>query len=838
MNSPVPTEYDPEVTFISGVTSAAKVAATSYHTWEYAGALTPATYDPNYAYATKWGDTTLSTSGTPGGNVTYWFDTASNWSTSEQDAFVSGLALWSAVADITFSPAAHAASTDFTFIRGNDGSAYTYFPNESGSSVGSGTESGPGTGGYIWIDTSSNGFGPIGDAFHLKGGYPWDTLVHEMGHLVGLGHAGPYNTVVDPATQQFGPYDTLQWSLMSYISPALTDASWGETADGWGYRPTTPMIMDILAVQRIYGAPTSGPLAAGGQTFGFNCNVAGPAGQYFNFDINTHPVITIWDGGSANKLDLSGFGTNAIINLAPGTFSSCNDMVNNIAIALDTIIESATGGGGDDAIIGHAGGGVLDGGGGDDAITSSSDLNMALGGAGNDWLSFTGNLNRLTGGDGRDALSVEGAGNALFGDAADDSLTASVGANHLLGGPGSDAYYVDNSNDAVTENAGEGIDTVYSTADFRLSPHVENLVLRGSADLQAHGNGASNAIYGNDGSNLLDGSVGADGMHGLAGNDTFFVDDPGDAVFENTNEGNDAVFSTANFRLPANVEALILQGSADLQGYGNADANTLYGNTGNNLLSREAGADIMVGGAGNDTFVVDNPADAVFESSGEGADVVLSTANFGLSANVEVLVLQGGADLQGYGNADANTLYGNTGNNLLNGEAGADIMAGGLGNDTYFVDNAGDMVVENAGEGTDAVFAVISYTLAADVEALVLQGSGNLSGTGNALANSIFGNSGDNALDGRAAPDVLMGDGGNDTFVFQMGESNGDVVTDFAGNGAGVGDSLQFVGYGAGATFTIIDATRWQVNFNGGSSHEIITFMNGASIDASDFLFS
>jgi hypothetical protein len=62
-------------------------------------------------------------------------------------------------------------------------------------------------------------------------------------------------------------------------------------------------------------------------------------------------------------------------------------------------------------------------------------------------------------------------------------------------------------------------------------------------------------------------------------------------------------------------------------------------------------------------------------------------------------------------------------------------------------------------------------------------------------------------------------------------------VLDFAGNGAAAGDSLQLVGYGAGATFTQNDATHWQVSYNGGASHEIITFMNGAAIHTSDFLF-
>ena len=166
------------------------------------------------------------------------------------------------------------------------------------------------------------------------------------------------------------------------------------------------------------------------------------------------------------------------------------------------------------------------------------------------------------------------------------------------------------------------------------------------------------------------------------------------------------------------MENLVLQGSADLQGYGNSLSNAIYGNAGNNLLDGGAGADAMTGGAGNDVYFVDNVGDAVFENSGEGNDAVFSTAHFGLSANVETLVLQGSADLQGYGNIQANTLYGNAGNNLLNGAAGTDTVIGGAGNDTYFVDNTGDVAVELANEGTDAVFASVNYILPANVEAL------------------------------------------------------------------------------------------------------------------------
>ena len=117
------------------------------------------------------------------------------------------------------------------------------------------------------------------------------------------------------------------------------------------------------------------------------------------------------------------------------------------------------------------------------------------------------------------------------------------------------------------------------------------------------------------------------------GNDAYFVDNAGDQVIENPGEGNDTVFSTAHFRLSANMDNLVLQGSADLQGYGNSLVNLIYGTTGRQSSSTAAGgADVMIGGAGNDAYFVDNASDFVFENPNEGADTVYSTAHFRLAA--------------------------------------------------------------------------------------------------------------------------------------------------------------------------------------------------------------
>ncbi|MFN0193742.1 MAG: CHRD domain-containing protein [Aestuariivirga sp.] len=205
----------------------------------------------------------------------------------------------------------------------------------------------------------------------------------------------------------------------------------------------------------------------------------------------------------------------------------------------------------------------------------------------------------------------------------------------------------------------------------------------------------------------------------------------------------------------------------------------LQGGLGGDRLNGGTGVDSMAGGDGDDLYILDNAGDSTVETATGGTDTVFAAVSHTLRNSVEHLFLTGAGNTNGSGNGLANQIAGTTGSNILNGFGGDDQMTGGLGNDTYYVDSAGDSTSEQTGEGIDIVRSSVSYTLAANLEKLYLLGVAT-SATGNDLSNFIYGNGTNNVLDGGTGADRFFGFAGDDTFIV---DSAGDLVFEQVGNG-------------------------------------------------------
>ena len=368
------------------------------------------------------------------------------------------------------------------------------------------------------------------------------------------------------------------------------------------------------------------------------------------------------------------------------------------------------------------------------------------------------------------ATGISGTGNALANIL---NGTQNANANVLTGLGGNDSYFI-GAGDSVVEAANGGMDTVNASVSYTLAANVENLILIGAAAVSGTGNGLANILNGlNAGQSAV-----ANVLTGLGGNDIYVIG-AGDSVVEALNGGTDSVDAYVSYTLAANVEELVLRGSAAISGIGNSLANRLDGlqNTSANLLQ---------GLGGNDTYIV-GAGDNVVEAAGGGTDLVGTVISYALTANVENLTLLGSNAIAGVGNNLANGLDGTQ-------NSKANVLRGLAGNDTYFV-GAGDVVIEAAGGGTsDVVRSLVNYTLGANVEHLVLISSVNQNGTGNTLANTIYGNAKNNVLSGGAGGDTLNGLAGNDTLIG--------------------GTGLDFLSGGLGSDLFVFNAAPAQANID------------------------
>lgn len=412
-------------------------------------------------------------------------------------------------------------------------------------------------------------------------------------------------------------------------------------------------------------------------------------------------------------------------------------------------------------------------------------------------LTFTGSGSFLGDGNALDNILRGADGDdTLRGLAGDDRLYGGLGSNILIGGLGDDLYVV-SGDDLVVEADGEGRDTVMTDrSTYVLAAFIETLIYAGTEDFEGVGNSADNGITGGIGNDSLDGGAGADRLTGGLGGDTYLVDDEGDVVVEEADEGFDTVRTTlTTYALSTDLEALVFVGAGDFTGLGNAASNSLSGGDGNDRLDGGGGADLMDGGRGDDVYEVDDAGDVIIDS--DGWDTVRTQLNlYVLDDALEGLVFTGTGTFDGTGNVFDNDLVGGAGDDRLvgldgddwlDGLAGADLMDGGLGDDRYFVDDAGDLIID--GGGRDAVETTLSlYSLGVDLEDLYFAGTGAFVGTGNTAANEIQGRDGDDTLDGLDGDDVLDGDAGDDILIggagddLLLGGEGGDSMTGGLGN--------------------------------------------------------
>jgi Ca2+-binding RTX toxin-like protein len=570
-----------------------------------------------------------------------------SWSTEMAAAVDASFAAWEAVANVDFQQVssgtfAWQSSADIAVGLTGDRQmsqwgtiGYAFFPTSAGNDFNRAD-----LGSLLGQSFNAANYAhPEGDIFldnydvsydYLDpGGFGISVILHEIGHALGLKHPHDSGGAGFPTFAQLGisDLDLDQYTVMSY------DVAFPNYYDG---NPETPMVLDILAIQHIYGANMT--YHTGDDVYQF---VGGR-------------VYAIWDAGGNDAIDASQ-SNGVTLKLEAGTTNIDHDSYSTVGIAFGVTIENAIGSAFKDEIWGNAAANRLWGGGDSDKLQGGDGDDAIYGGAQSPGMSDGGDL--LDGGAGADTLAGGDGGDDLYGGDGDDAiyggtqssgmsdgedlLDGGAGADTLVGGDGDDSLY-----------GGDGNDAIYGGAQ--------------SPGAQAGGN-------------LLDGGAGVDTLVGGAGNDTYVIDDVGDQIVEQAGNGIDTIrTSFQTYALSDIFENLEFSNNSGAVGIGNDLDNKITGGGGGDTLDGGKGNDTYWGSEGGDTYYVDSVGDQIWNELTyyggiDQAIISNSTSFFGLSG-VEIYTLVGSADITAYGNDLGNTIYGNSGANIILGRSGNDTI--------------------------------------------------------------------------------------------------------------------------------------------------------------------
>jgi serralysin len=674
--------------------------------------------------------------------------------------------------------------------------------------------------------------------------YSFQTYLHEIGHALGLGHAGYYDAsegIITYDDHRTFDFDSWQMTVMSYFDQIESD---GTTADfAW---IISPMMADIIAMQNIYGI--AGNIRTGDNTYGSEASLTQYGADFaalIGYSAPTGPMAaTIMDDGGIDTFDFSSGTDDQEINLASGGVSSVYGIAGNVVIFHGTVIENVLAGSGDDTVYGNAANNNLNGGlgndtmygyGGSDTMIAGGGFDYMYGGVGTDYLYGAGGINYMYGGSDDDYIYAgTGTKNYAYGDAGADRIYGNAIANNLFGGA---------DNDIIKTGTGSGSVAYGGTGD--------DYIYGGSGISTLYGDADNDYMKANAWAHTMYGGTGTDRMFGGSSTGAIlFGDDDTDLLYLSTSV--DAVASGGN-----GIDRLYAQSSDGANFYGGSETAFVYGGTATNLTATGGSSkDYFYGGSGTATLLGDGGNDNFYGGSGShdmfgGTGIDRFYLNTMIDGEVEgdadndYIYLQSSSNAEAYGGDGVDRLYGNTSTNgalygddqtdYIYASSGVNLVGyGGNGGDYLYAGDASQVLYGDSGNdrlyGTSGDYDGLSLYGGTDSDFL-FGGDGDeflYGGTTGTDADRLYGGNGDDWMYGNGGNDKMYGGNGSDNLVNSTGFN-----TMYGGANQ---DNFLFYGGNAGTTIIRdfqdnIDTIRIDSALSGGMS--VADFLTAYAVTAS-----